>query len=529
MKPTPLAPAVSPMEYRLLTILGKGGTAVTYLAEDDFGRRVAMKVVDPRIQPEANLRTRALREVQALRQIQHPSVVQVLDHRAMADGRQQVIMDFVAGVTLATIVEHFERVPAAWALRWVIEVLEGLEAAHQLGIVHRDIKPSNIIIAQADLGVRVIDFGCARFEDASEVITTYGLGNFIGTARYASPEQCSGKPAEGASDQYAVGALLYELLVGQSLYPGLSREEVMIAHVKQRPPLLEPAPGTPVDLVLQGIVHRAVAKEPKLRFPSARAFGDALKVALTEVPYQVNDAFHVQLQKLQSTQMAALERRIHEDQGRLTIQPISEEPDNDTRSTVPSRPRYSQTTSDIRVVEIEVDTDENDGISQALWPGPRAVRIAKILGVVGSCIGLVATIGTVLHVRSRHQPVPLAGAVATAIAPMSAAAGALPSSAPMSAAAGALPSSPRVDEVRVEPAMPSEPSRAAEADASAPLPTRTRSPLVRPPGRLRPAHTAGEADQQPAQAASGAASTREVAPSQSTISEQTKYDDIHFE
>jgi serine/threonine-protein kinase len=259
--------------YRTLRRIGGGGMAVVHEAHDQaLDRIVAVKRLRTDLAEDAVARSRFAREAHHAASLNHPAIVRVYD--TGEDGNRPggqgppvpwIVMELVEGVTLRALLRHEGPLPWRRALRIVAPVLDALEYSHARGIVHRDIKPVNVMVTPAG-AVKVMDFGIARAVHGTSASLT-AAGHIMGTPQYFSPEQALGHPASPRSDVYAVGCLLYELLVGSVPFDGDSAVTVAYKHVRDEP--LPPSahrdmPGTVDDLVLH-----ALRKDPQLRFGSA--------------------------------------------------------------------------------------------------------------------------------------------------------------------------------------------------------------------------------------------------------------------
>ncbi|HEY4101845.1 MAG TPA: protein kinase [Gemmatimonadales bacterium] len=257
--------------YRIERALGEGGMAVVYLAEDlKHHRKVAIKVMRPEL--GATLGSdRFLREVEIAAGLTHPHILPVFDSGAVRDILYYV-MPFVEGESLQQRIQREGQLQADDALRIAREVAEALAYAHERGIVHRDIKPANIMISRGH--ALVADFGIARAMDTQTSITKTGLA--VGTPQYMSPEQASGDTGiDGRTDVYAMGCVLYEMLVGEPPFTGPNAQAIVLRSLTENPrPLAATRQGLPPSL--DGVVGRALAKNPADRWQSSQQFADAL-------------------------------------------------------------------------------------------------------------------------------------------------------------------------------------------------------------------------------------------------------------
>ena len=261
--------------YEILSRLGVGGMAEVVLARDRaLGRLVALKLLAPALAGDPMFVERFRREATAIASLNHPGVVVIYDH-GVADGQPYIAMEYVAGRTLKQIIADNAPLAPGDAIAYACQVLDGLAAAHAVGIVHRDIKPQNLIVRD-DGTLKVADFGVAR--SADETVMTQ-LGSVIGTADYISPEQARGEIATPPSDLYSLGVVLFEMLTGTLPFTGELPVAVANQHVSTPAPSLQQA-NPAVPAALANVVGRALAKERSRRFDSAAA----MKAALEAVP-----------------------------------------------------------------------------------------------------------------------------------------------------------------------------------------------------------------------------------------------------
>jgi serine/threonine-protein kinase len=259
--------------YRVERVLGAGGMATVYLADDvRHGRRVAIKVVRPELAAALGAE-RFLREITTTASLRHPHIVPLYDSGA-GDGTLYYVMPFVEGESLRDRLRREKQLPVQDALRIAREVADALSYAHGRGIIHRDIKPENVLLESGH--AVVADFGIAQAIDVAggERLTETGVA--IGTPAYMSPEQVAGeKNLDARSDVYALACVVYEMLAGQPPFTGPNAESVIHQHLLAAPPAvtqLRPAVSTSVVSALQ----RALSKTPADRFPSVSQFAEAL-------------------------------------------------------------------------------------------------------------------------------------------------------------------------------------------------------------------------------------------------------------
>ena len=225
--------------YRILHSLGEGGMGQVFLAEDEtLERRVAIKVISRALAGEGVARSRFLREARAMAGVEHANVVRIYAF-GEAEGHLYIVMEYVAGETLAARLTRMTRLTVTEAVRIAAEVAQALSAAWRRGIVHRDVKPANILIDGEDR-VKVADFGLARAArdaGASDSDSTRD-GMIVGTPHYMSPEQAKGEETDFRSDIYSLGIVLFEMLGGQKPFVGRSPVEVIGKQLRDPLPSL---------------------------------------------------------------------------------------------------------------------------------------------------------------------------------------------------------------------------------------------------------------------------------------------------
>ena len=272
--------------YRILSPVGRGGMAIVYKGyQPSLDRYVAIKVMSSQLAHEQSFMDRFQREASSIAKLRHQHIVQVLDF-GVHDGLSYMVMEFVDGPTLKDQLRQYEQEQSYFALREAAQVVRdvaaGLDYAHAHGIVHRDVKPANILLrpeqklanhtGQLPFTAVLADFGVARMLEGVQLTQT---GMTVGTPDYMSPEQASGKTATLASDVYALGILLYEMLTGELPFRGDTPVAVILQHIQADPPsLIEKMPHLPADV--NDIINRALAKRPEERFLTAGQMADEL-------------------------------------------------------------------------------------------------------------------------------------------------------------------------------------------------------------------------------------------------------------
>jgi oligopeptide transport system substrate-binding protein len=267
--------------YRLIRLLGQGGFAEVYLAEHIYLKtQAAIKILQTRLEQE-NLQD-FLNEAQTIARLRHPHIVQVLDF-GVDGGTPYLVMDFAPNGTLRARHPRGTRLASAIVLPYIRQVAEGLQFAHDQRLIHRDIKPENMLLGRSG-EVLLSDFGIATVAQTTGYQRTQG---FAGTAAYSAPEQLQGKPVQ-ASDQYSLAVVMYEWLTGDTPFHGSSLE-IATQHVLVAPPPLRArAPAVPP--LVEQVVMTGLAKAPRDRFGSVRAFVAAFEQAMLAGPGWMGDA-----------------------------------------------------------------------------------------------------------------------------------------------------------------------------------------------------------------------------------------------
>ncbi len=248
-----------PARFESVRLLGRGGMGTVFLAWDRLlARQVAIKVLAAELADDAVARERFAREAALAGRLgAHPHVVTVYDAGEW-EQRPYVVFEYMPNGSLADRLEHGGLPPRSQALRWLEQAADALDYAHAEKVVHRDVKPANLLL-DADENIAVADFGVSR-RDGETTLTA--RGEVVGTAGYLAPEQVDGRGATAASDRFALGVVAYQLLTGRA-----SRAD--------RPELAAP---------LEGVFDVALADEPNRRYPTATAFVDAVRAALSADP-----------------------------------------------------------------------------------------------------------------------------------------------------------------------------------------------------------------------------------------------------
>jgi serine/threonine-protein kinase len=260
--------------YALLRELGRGGMATVYLAQDvKHDRPVALKLLHPELAATLGPE-RFLQEVKLTARLQHPHILPVFDS-GEADGQLWYVMPFVEGESLRARMARERQLPLGDALRITGNVLAALSYAHNHGVVHRDIKPENILLEGEE--AVLADFGVARAIDAAAGDRLTESGLMLGTPTYMSPEQAAGERAlDGRSDLYAVGCVLYEMLVGEAPFTGSTAQAILARRFSGPIPSVRHA-REQVPQAIDETITRALARAPADRIPTAAEFALALE------------------------------------------------------------------------------------------------------------------------------------------------------------------------------------------------------------------------------------------------------------
>lgn len=269
--------------YHVLEMIGEGGMGHVFLAEHvTLGRKVAIKVLrEELMQEQANVE-RFLQEAQAASSIHHPNVVDVTDFGRASNGLVYFVMEHLVGEELTGMMHRHGSLPWPSAQAIILQVVRGLRATHEQGVIYRDLKPANIFLTRSPEGsllVKLLDFGIAKHTGNTARPRTKPNSVF-GTARYMSPEQAAGKEVDGRSDIYATGVVLYELLAGRAPFESDNYMEVVRCHVADPiPKLRDVAPDAQIPEVVEALVMRALEKDPAKRFHDMAEFEAAINAA----------------------------------------------------------------------------------------------------------------------------------------------------------------------------------------------------------------------------------------------------------
>jgi tetratricopeptide (TPR) repeat protein len=260
--------------YRVQAELGRGGMGIVFRAYDESLRRpVAIKVLRPELD-EPRARERLLREARLAAQFRHDHVVTIHAVVSPPDRSPYLVMEYVPGPTLAALLEAEQRLEPRRAVELVVQVANGLAAAHAAGLVHRDVKPSNVLLDPATGRAKLTDFGLARGGAPASGLTQEGV--LAGTPAYMSPEQAKGQAdLDGRTDVYSLGVTLYEALTGAVPFRGTTA--MVLQQIVQEEPRPPRQLNDAVPRDLETVCLKAMAKEPSRRYATAAELADDLR------------------------------------------------------------------------------------------------------------------------------------------------------------------------------------------------------------------------------------------------------------
>ncbi|CAN5171256.1 hypothetical protein BH10PLA2_BH10PLA2_13030 [soil metagenome] len=273
--------------YETIRQLGEGGMGRVYLARQlDLGRYVVVKVMHDHVASDPKFRERFQRETLLMARFQHPFAVTLYD--ATLDDPQGpcIIMEFIRGISLDTLLKNNGRLSAARVGRLLGQLCEVLQSAHAEGIVHRDLKPSNLMVVDPDTPyekIKVMDFGLAMLLDPVTLkkLSQSNAEFAVGTPGYMCPEQVRGEDMDQRGDLYSVGVILYELLTGRTPFAGRCSMDALMAHATEEPPNFNDIGCTGfVTPAVESVVLSCLEKNPGNRPWNARELADRYEAAL---------------------------------------------------------------------------------------------------------------------------------------------------------------------------------------------------------------------------------------------------------
>jgi len=258
-------------------VLGRGDMAQVYLAEDRHTHEpAAVKVLDTKRVKDAETKARFMVEANAILKVRHPRVVEVLDVGLRSGGAPYIAMEFLFGETVRTYLERNRKFKIEPGIDVLRDVLDGIGAAHQAGVIHRDIKPGNLVLVGPTDGyyeAKVVDFGMARISEISG-ITRHGVA--VGTLEYMAPEQAVGDRPDVRTDIYGIGSTMYRMFSGRLPFPAADESLVLAHHLSTPPPALELGTTGPAQR-LEAVIVKAMRKDPAHRYASVEALREDLE------------------------------------------------------------------------------------------------------------------------------------------------------------------------------------------------------------------------------------------------------------
>jgi eukaryotic-like serine/threonine-protein kinase len=275
----PLLGTVVDDRYEVSEVLGEGGMGTVYRVRHRILERpFALKVLRADLSRDSDLGVRFTREAKAAASISHPNVVQITDFGSLPSGQPYFVMELLVGESVNAVIGKGGPLPAARAVRMLLQIVDALAAAHAAGIVHRDLKPDNIFVCQTPSGeelVKVLDFGLAKVAGQSR-LTKAGL--VFGTPHYMSPEQASGGTIDERTDLYALGVVMYEMFTGRVPFEADTYMGVLTKHLYVEPTPPSVLLGEPAELgALEQVILRCLEKKPEKRYESMAALAAELK------------------------------------------------------------------------------------------------------------------------------------------------------------------------------------------------------------------------------------------------------------
>src|SRR3977135_3073112 len=264
-------------KYRIKVELGRGGMGAVYLAEQPgLGREVAIKELIQSAVADPVALKRFMQEAQLLARASHPNLVRVHDLEQIGDANY-IVLEFVRGKSLRDMINQ-GTLPLPQTFAVMHGVLQALDYAHRRAIVHRDMKPENVLLSEEG-DVKVADFGIARLmDDSGAGSTATKTGTTVGTPQYMSPEQVASSKVDGRSDLYSAGIMFYELVVGQAPFIASDADgpfTLMAKHV-QAPPKPPSVFRPGLDMGLEEVILKSLAKRPEDRYQTGQEFDDAM-------------------------------------------------------------------------------------------------------------------------------------------------------------------------------------------------------------------------------------------------------------
>lgn len=274
-RPTVVAHEEAPMQiggYRLFERLGGGTTSAVYAAvHEATGQQIALKLLAADLQDEPEARERFVREARVTAELQHRNIVRVVDAGAEGD-RLFIAMELLDGLPLPAFLRTEQAAIFEAKLALMLQLCDGLQAAHDRGIVHRDIKPGNLFV-ERDGTLKILDFGLARLKAS----TLTGHGQIVGTPDFMSPEQAEGRQVDQRADVFSAAAVCYLILTGRSPFGGIDLRKTLHALLNDPP---ESIKESEAPAAISRVLFKALAKRPDDRYPSCASMRSDLQNVL---------------------------------------------------------------------------------------------------------------------------------------------------------------------------------------------------------------------------------------------------------
>jgi serine/threonine-protein kinase len=265
--------------YQIIEKLGEGGMGTVYLAEQiSIARKAALKLLQGTYASDAEFIERFRREARLAASLSHRNIITVYDFDQDDDGTLFIAMEYVNGRQLSEVIQSEGPLDIGRAVHLALQMAQGLEAAHRIGVIHRDIKPDNIMVVGSPGAeeVKLMDFGIARLRDSGTTSRLTRPDMIIGTPAYMAPEQAEGAEVSEKTDIYSFGIVLYEMLTGSVPFKASSPSAVLIKQIQEKPLPLRKIRRT-VPAAIEGIVMRALEKKPPKRQQNIREVLQDLK------------------------------------------------------------------------------------------------------------------------------------------------------------------------------------------------------------------------------------------------------------
>jgi len=277
--------------YKVVKEVGRGGLSAVYkVIDQSMDRSIAVKVLIPQLVSDQFSIKRFQQAAQTISQLQHPNVIRVYDYGFLSSGQPYLIMDFLEGENLADIIGHAKKMPVERMIPIFIQACEGLEHAHEKGVLHCNLKSSNIMLIDFEGTrdfVKVMDFGIADLkmchsegqpQSRTQQSRRYYGDTLYGSPIYLSPEECMAQSVDARSNIYAMGVIMYEVLAGQPPFLGDTVIDTMQMHMSTPAKLFcEVGSGLDVPERLERVVFKALEKKAEERYQSMKELSDALK------------------------------------------------------------------------------------------------------------------------------------------------------------------------------------------------------------------------------------------------------------